>query len=125
MLQIVTPQLLAAGPAPATTPHVLHRDFETRSRAVLKQVGAHRYAGDPSTQILCCCYAVDDGPVQRWLPGDPVPDAFLVAAQNEKWIVAAHNDAFETVIEKQILAPQYGWPARTRAAVSNWPKITG
>ena len=43
--------------------HLLHRDFETRSRASLKTVGAHRYAVDPSTEVLCCAYAVDDEPV--------------------------------------------------------------
>jgi hypothetical protein len=45
------------------TAHVLHRDFETRSRVDLRKVGAHRYAADPSTEILCAAYAVDAGPV--------------------------------------------------------------
>ena len=36
--------------------HVLHRDYETRSRAILKKVGTHRYATDPSTEVLCCAY---------------------------------------------------------------------
>jgi hypothetical protein len=40
--------------------HVLHRDYETRSQAILKVVGASRYSVDPSTEVLCCCYAVDD-----------------------------------------------------------------
>ena len=90
--------------------HVLHRDYETRSRLVLKIVGAHRYAADASTEVQCCAYAVDDGPVQLWRPGDPVPVEFIEAAQNPSWIVAAHNDAFETAIEKEIMSPRYGWP---------------
>src|SRR5262245_54982299 len=90
--------------------HVLHRDFETRSRAVLKTVGAQRYAADPSTEILCCCYAVDDDPVQLWRPGDPVPQEFIIAAQSQNWIVAAFNDAIEAAIEKSIMAVCYGWP---------------
>ena len=48
----------------------------------LKNVGTHRYAADPSTEILCVAYAVDDGPVQLWLPGNPVPPEFLEAAHN-------------------------------------------
>jgi DNA polymerase len=90
--------------------HVLHRDIEIRSRASLKLVGAQRYAADPSTEVLCCAYAVDNDPVQLWRPGDPVPTEFVIAAQNRNWIVAAFNDSFEAAIEKQVLSPQYRWP---------------
>ena len=90
--------------------HVLHRDYETRSRAILKTVGAHKYASDPSTEVLCCAYAVDDGPIKLWTPGDAIPAEFVEAARNPDWIVAAHNDAFETAIEQHILGPRYGWP---------------
>jgi DNA polymerase bacteriophage-type len=96
--------------AAATTVHVLHRDFETRSRAILKTVGALQYAADPSTEIMCCCYAIDDGPVMLWRPGDPAPGDFMYAARNPNWIIAAHNDSFETAIEKSIMAPRYHWP---------------
>jgi DNA polymerase bacteriophage-type len=92
------------------TAHVLHRDYETRSRVRLNLVGAHRYAADPSTEILCAGFAVDDQPVQLWTPGNAVPAAFLEAAANSNWIVVAHNDQFETAIEQHILAPRYGWP---------------
>src|SRR6266487_1917389 len=90
--------------------HVLHRDYETRSCVTLKKVGAHRYAADPSTEILCAAFAVDDGPVQLWLPGDPVPPEFVEAARNTNWLVAAHNDAFETAIEQYILVPRFNFP---------------
>jgi DNA polymerase len=90
--------------------HVLHRDYETRSRLVLKTVGAHRYAADLSTAVLCCAYAVDQDPVQLWCPGDSVPTEFIEAAQNPSWIAVAHNDAFEAAIEKEIMLPRYGWP---------------
>src|SRR5262245_40064466 len=96
----------------SSTGHVLHRDYETRSRIILKSVGAYKYAIDPSTEVLCGAFAVDDEPVQLWTPGDPVPAAFIEAATatDPTWIVAAHNDAFETAIEQYILAPRYGWP---------------
>jgi hypothetical protein len=58
--------------------HVLHRDYETRSRAILKTVGAQRYAANSATEVLCCAYAVDDDPVQVWRPGDPVPIEFVL-----------------------------------------------
>src|SRR5262249_34854916 len=83
---------------------------ETRSRAILKNVGTHKYATDPSTQVICAAYALDDGPVQLWRPGDPVPAEFVQAAVDPNWIVAAHNDTFEAAIEQHILAPQLGWP---------------
>jgi DNA polymerase len=55
-------------------------------------------------------FAVDDSPVQLWIPGQPVPDAFIEAARNPAWRVSAHNDAFESAIERHILGPRYGWP---------------
>src|SRR5262249_30401057 len=94
----------------SSTRHVLHRDYETRSQAVLKTIGAQRYAADATTEVLCCCYAVDDDPVQLWRPGDATPNAFILAAQSANWIVVAHNVAFELAIEKSIMAPRYGWP---------------
>jgi DNA polymerase len=92
------------------TLHVLHRDIETRSQIALKLVGAHRYAVDPTTQVLCVAFAVDDEPVQLWSPGDAVPAPFIEAAANPNWLVVAHNDTFETAIEEHILAPRYGFP---------------
>ena len=86
------------------------RDYETRSRANLAKVGPDKYAADPSTEVLRCAYAVDDGPMQLWKPGDPVPPEFIEAARNPNWIVCAHNDPFETAIERHIMAPRYGWP---------------
>jgi DNA polymerase len=89
---------------------ILHRDFETRSTLDLEEVGAWRYAADPTTDVWCVAYAVDNGPVKLWLPGQPIPEEFQVAARDPDWLVAAHNDQFETAIEQRILAPRYGWP---------------
>jgi DNA polymerase len=89
---------------------VLFRDFETRSTLHLPDVGAWKYAGDASTDVWCVGYAVDDGPAQTWLPGQPVPEAFQIAATDPTWIVVAHNDAFESAIEERLLGPRYGWP---------------
>jgi len=90
--------------------HVLHRDIETRSRARLDLVGTWRYAADPTTEVLCVGYAVDDAPVQIWTPDQPVPEEFIEAARRPDWLVAAHNDQFESAIEQRLLRPRYGWP---------------
>jgi DNA polymerase len=73
-------------------------------------VGAWRYSEHTSTDVWCCAYAVDDGPIELWIPGDPIPAAFIEAASNPDWLVAAFNDTFERLIEQHIMAPRYGWP---------------
>ena len=90
--------------------HILHRDFETRSTARLDLCGAWRYAADPTTEILCVGYAVDDGAVQIWTPGQPIPEEFIEAERNPNWLVVAHNDQFESAIEEHLLQPRFGWP---------------
>ena len=77
----------------SSTMHVLYRDYETRSLAILKKVGTYKYAVDSSTTVLCCAFAVDDEPVQLWTPGDPVPAEFIEAATNPSWIVCAQAAA--------------------------------
>jgi DNA polymerase len=89
---------------------ILHRDIESRSTLDLQKVGAWRYAGDASTDVWCIAYAVDDGPVQTWLPGQPIPEEFQIAARDSVWLVIAHNDFFEASIEERLLGPRYGWP---------------
>ena len=93
----------------AAANHILFRDFETRSGARLDLVGAWRYAADPSTEVLCVGYAVDDGPVRIWTPGQAIPEEFIDAARNSDWLVIAHNDQFESAIEQLVLAPRYAW----------------
>ena len=61
-------------------------------------------------QNLCIGYAVDDGPVRIWIPGQPVPAEFHEAATDPTWLVVAHNNQFEAAIEERLLQPRYGWP---------------
>lgn len=44
----------------------LFLDTETYSEADLKKCGAYAYAEHPSTEIMICTYAFDDGKVQAW-----------------------------------------------------------
>lgn len=85
-------------------------DIETRSSVNLELVGAWRYASDPTTEILCVGGAVDDDELQIWLPGDPIPPAFITAAADPNWNLVAHNAQFERAIATRILTPRYGWP---------------
>jgi DNA polymerase len=89
---------------------VLHRDYETRGTLVLSTVGAWKYSRHLETEVLCCAYAIDEGPVKLWTPNDPIPIEFVEAAQNPDFIVSAFNDAFERLIEQHILSPRHGWP---------------
>jgi DNA polymerase len=88
----------------------VHWDFETRSRLPLNKAGPWKYAADPTTEVLALGFAVGDGPVQVWRPGDPIPPEFIEAANNPDVLVCAHNAAFEIAIERLILEPRFGWP---------------
>jgi DNA polymerase len=87
----------------------LSRDYETRSIVDLKKAGAYRYMAHPTTSVWCVSYAIDEQPVGLWVPGQPVPPAFIEAAANgaEAW---AWNCAFERTVERYIMAPRHGFP---------------
>ncbi len=75
----------------------LHLDFETRSAADLKKVGAHRYAQDPTTTILCTSYRFGEtGPVKSWLGVEPPAEVFEHVANGGR--IVGHNQGFERVI---------------------------
>ena len=79
-------------------------DFETKSEVDLFKHGAYRYAKHPSTDVLCMCWAIDDGPVQTWVPGDPVPSL------PEESLLAAHNSQFDRLIWNHVAVRRYGFP---------------
>jgi DNA polymerase len=86
-------------------------DIETRSVINLTLAGARVYAAHPSTSILCMYIAVDDGEPELWVEGDPIPAAFLAAAQDpDTWKLVAHNHEFERAIYQLILMPRFGFP---------------
>ena len=89
---------------------IFRRDYETKSTAGLGDEGAWRYANHSTTDVWCCAYAVDDGPIKIWVPGDPTPPEVIEAALNPDWNAGAFNDSFERLIEQFIMRPRYGWP---------------
>ena len=48
-------------------------DFETRSECDLKTAGVYNYARHNTTEVLCMSYAIDDGEVKTWRPGELLP----------------------------------------------------
>jgi DNA polymerase len=82
-------------------------DAETYSQVSLKERGAHIYARDPSTGIHFLCYALDDGEVQTWRPGDPVPIPF---ANPPRYFFVSDNWTFERDIHAEILVKRFGFP---------------
>jgi DNA polymerase bacteriophage-type len=89
---------------------IIFWDIETRSALDLEAAGAWRYAADPMTEVLCIGFAVDDAKPEIWVPEEPIPKAFITAANDPSWLVVAHNYAFERAISTRILEPRYGWP---------------
>src|SRR5262245_57526577 len=85
-------------------------DIETRSAVSLEEAGAFRYAADPSTEVICVAYAVDDDEPQIWVPGQEIPSPFQAAASDPTWVVVAHNYMFERAVSTSVLEP-LGWPA--------------
>lgn len=105
-------------------------DFETRSRVDLTVVGAWRYSVDPSTEVLCFHWAIDDGPVQRWRPGLP-PPLDLFEALGEGAVFEAHSAFFEWCVWHNVMSKRHGWPrlrsgrvmcTAARAAVACLPR---
>lgn len=98
----------------------LYLDFETKSKAAIS-VGPTAYAQDPTTQVLCAAWAIDDGPIQHWTPAESQPKEW----RQEGLTLVAHNIEFECNILHHTLdftlcfeklsdtaarAAAYGWP---------------
>jgi DNA polymerase bacteriophage-type len=84
-------------------------DCETQSEADLRKVGAWAYSEHSSTDVICVCWAVDDGPVLDWVPGEDTPlEIFEALAAGHE--IEAFNVAFEYSIWNNVLVPRYGWP---------------
>ena len=82
----------------------LHLDYETASELDIKKCGAYKYARHPSTRVLMLGWAIDDGPVQLWLPHlSPMPLELRDYLEDPKIIKRAYNAAFERLITKHCL----------------------
>jgi len=74
-------------------------DLETKSEVDIKKCGGGVYCRHKSTEILCYCYAIDDGPITRIASSDVGP---LLDLQRDGAIFVAHNAAFEAAVFKHV-----------------------
>jgi len=85
-------------------------DFESRSKVDIWESGAYRYAEDPTTEILCLAWAIDDAPVRGVLYGKElraaIPELNKLIAEGAEF--HAHNAFFERCIWRFKLTPAYG-----------------
>ena len=83
-------------------------DLETRSKVSVRDVGAYRYAEEPSTEVICCAVAINDEPVE-------VFDYYSCTMGLEQClgpvfaapgrVFVAHNQDFERCVLSKLLGP--------------------
>jgi DNA polymerase len=90
---------------------ILWLDYESRSEADLRSVGAYNYARHSSTQVLCMAYAFDNEEPRLWWPSEGAPfpsrvvDHFASGRQ-----IRAHNEAFDRLLTWYIICPDFNIP---------------
>lgn len=84
-------------------------DCETRSTVDLLKAGVYPYAESPHTDVWVVCWALDDGPIETWYPGDPLPQPLVDHIQSDGKL-RAWNASFERQIFSHILAIRHDWP---------------
>jgi DNA polymerase len=92
-------------------PRYLHLDFETYSEVDLRDVGAYRYAYDPSTEILCAAMALGDGEPFAWSMktfGDESLEPHFDALEDPAVLIYAHNAMFEMAISQALMWKTWG-----------------
>lgn len=95
-------------------------DFETKSYADLKKVGAWAYSEHPTTDVICACWGEYEDEIEEWWPGKNATNdclKSLVKAIEKGELFEAHNAPFEISIWRNIMARKYGWP---EPLVENW-----
>jgi DNA polymerase bacteriophage-type len=99
----------------------LYPDFETRSAVDIKKVSTDRYASHPSTRVLMCSFAFDDGPVDLWQEGDSGLEALQRDFQSH--IVVPWHTNFERAITKHVwkLPGVQWWDAMISALYAGLP----
>lgn len=103
-----------------------HLDFETRSTVDITKVGGASYSMHPTTEILCICFAVNEGPV-RLIDRGVIESEYR--EDTDQWaelrelafdpetIFVAHNAAFEQDVWLNILVPYFRMPV---IAIERW-----
>lgn len=90
-------------------------DFETFSELDIRAVGGSRYTRHPSTEPLMLGYAVDDGPVEQWVPalGQPMPRVLRKellpdpAITKSAWNASFERQVFQNTLGVKIPTEQW------------------
>lgn len=82
-------------------------DYETKSEADLKKVGAYEYARHPSTEIICLAYKINGGKTKIWRPGERFPSELILVFRRKDFELHAHNAYFEQVITRFVLVKYF------------------
>jgi DNA polymerase len=102
-------------------PTKIHKDYETRAVPDIKDVGAYRYANDPSLRILYVAVAEDDGPVYLWTPPEfreaaglsdeeiRNAEALMAKESDPEVEIWCHNSQFETAVTEAVFEKQTGF----------------
>ncbi len=85
-------------------------DFETKSEADLKKVGAYKYSMHPTTEVMCVGWDLA-GRWQQWRYGEDPPEALFQAIYQLGLLAEAHNVYFERCIWENVCVAKYGWPS--------------
>src|ERR1700739_2352253 len=85
-------------------------DFENISGLDATEVGACRYAEDPSTEIVCCCYSDMGASPGLWKPEHYTDTKLWDLAHNPEVTFIAFNVQFEKAIWRHIMVRQFGFP---------------
>lgn len=84
----------------------LYVDFETFSKVNIKLSGGYRYCKDVTTKVICLGWAIDDGCVHLWKPGDRFP-AKIIEVIDDGCQILAHNAVFDFRIWNNILCRDF------------------
>jgi len=93
----------------ATLAAGLHIDIKTHSVCDPREVDPWNYAEDWSTGVWVVAYAIGDGQINVWHPGDPVPDEVTQAIASGLPIIS-YDAPFKRALFPNIMGPRYGWP---------------
>lgn len=82
--------------AGVTFKNILFLDLETRSKVDLRKTGVEVYAADPSTEVMCAYFAVNDGPIIGWKETDAISlEEACPHLTDPSTICCFHNAEFE------------------------------
>lgn len=102
---------------------ILFLDFETRSVLNVADVGAHRYATDPTTEVTLLSYAFGSKPVRTCTS---VSDEVREALEDQSVLKVAHNAEFDMAIAKYVcgveINPMDWWDTAYQAAYFGYPR---